>query len=79
MAWRQEGLQGLTPYFCDTFSDMEQVKRGPGRPATGQVPVRTVRVGSVWDEAHEIAKVRGEKFSDVIDSLLKRYVARHKT
>jgi hypothetical protein len=56
---------------------MEQVKRGPGRPATGQVPVRTVRVGPIWDEAHEIAKGRGEKFSDVIDSLLKRYVARH--
>lgn len=57
---------------------MTEVKRGPGRPATGQVPVRTVRVGAVWDEAHEIAKVRGEKFSDVIAALLKRYVARHR-
>ena len=52
--------------------------RGPGRPATGQVPVRTVRVGPVWDEAKALAAERGEKFSDVIDELLKRYVSRHR-
>lgn len=57
---------------------MTEEKRGPGRPATGQVPVRTVRIGAAWDEAHAIAKERGEKFSDVLDTLLKRYVARHR-
>lgn len=53
-------------------------KRGPGRPATGQVPVRTVRIGSAWDEAKALAEQRGEKFSDVLDGLLKRWVARHR-
>ena len=58
--------------ICDTFLGMA------GRPATGQVPVRTVRVGPIWDEAKAVAEEQGEKFSDVIDTLLKRYVARHK-
>jgi hypothetical protein len=53
-------------------------KRGPGRPATGQVPVRTIRIGDVWTEAQAVAKAEGKKFSDVVDELLKRYVARHK-
>jgi hypothetical protein len=52
--------------------------RRPGRPATGQVPVRTVRVGHVWDQAHEIAKARRERFADVVESALSRYVARHR-
>lgn len=53
--------------------------RRPGRPATGQVPVRTVRIGPVWDQAHEIAKARGERFSDVVETALARYVARHRS
>ena len=72
----------FTPNICDTFFVMEETeqtsRRGPGRPATGQVPVRTVRVGPVWEEAQAVAKAEGKKFSDVIDELLKRYVARHK-
>jgi len=54
-------------------------KRGPGRPATGQVPVRTVRIGPVWDEAYALAKERGDRMPDVIEAALKRYIARHRT
>lgn len=53
--------------------------RRPGRPATGQVPVRTVRIGSAWDEAHALAKERGDRMPDIIEAALKRYVARHRT
>jgi len=52
-------------------------KRGPGRPATGHDPVRTVRLGPIWDDARALAKQRGERLSDVIEVALKRYVARH--
>lgn len=33
----------------------EEAKRGPGRPATGETPVRTVRIGDEWDEAIRLA------------------------
>jgi hypothetical protein len=53
-------------------------KRGPGRPATGQVPVRTVRVGPVWDEARALAKEHGDRMPEIIEAALKRYVARRR-
>lgn len=46
-----------------------------GRPATGQTPVRTVRIGDAWDEARANAEADGEKFADVVDRLLRRYNA----
>ncbi len=49
----------------------------PGRPATGQVPVRTVRVGPVWDEAKAVAKAERVRFADVIEVLLQGYVTKH--
>lgn len=51
-----------------------------GRPPKpeGQTPVRTVRIGNVWDEAKAIAEERGEKLPAVIDAALRRYVARHR-
>lgn len=52
--------------------------RRPGRPATGQVPVRTVRVGRIWDQARAVAKERGERFADVVERELVRYVHRHR-
>lgn len=56
---------------------MTEVKRGPGRPATGHNPVRTIRMGDIWTEANELAKSRNERLADVIEQALKRYVARH--
>lgn len=53
--------------------------RGPGRPATGQTPVRTMRVGSIWDQAKAIADARGEKMTAVVEDALRRYVRRHTT
>lgn len=55
---------------------MTEPKRGPGRPATGQKPNRSVRVGPVWDAAKARAKRRGDKFADVVESLLAEYVER---
>jgi hypothetical protein len=46
-----------------------------GRPATGQTPVRTVRIGAAWDEARANAEADGEKFADVLERLLHRYNA----
>lgn len=53
-------------------------KRRRGRPATGSDPVRTVRVGPVWDEARATAKRRGESLATIITTALARYVARHR-
>lgn len=50
----------------------------PGRPATGQTPVRTVRIGRVWTEAKAIADSRQEFLRDVIEVCLRRYIARHR-
>lgn len=49
-------------------------KRRPGRPATGQTPTRSVRIGSIWDRAREIAEQRGEGISTVIERALEDYV-----
>lgn len=56
---------------------MTETNRGPGRPATGHDPVRTIRMGPIWTEANALAKSRGERLSDVIETALKRYVERH--
>jgi hypothetical protein len=54
-------------------------KRRRGRPVTptGTPPVRTVRVGPIWDEAVIIAASRGETVADVIRRTLANYVRRH--
>jgi hypothetical protein len=49
-----------------------------GRPATGQTPVRTVRIGPVWDDALALMKERGDKMPHIIEAALKRYIARHR-
>lgn len=53
--------------------------RGVGRPATGQTPVRTMRIGGIWDEAKAIADRRGEKMTAVVEEALRRYVRKHAT
>lgn len=54
-------------------------KRRPGRPVTtGTSPVRTIRVGQVWEQAAAIAAARGESLPDVVRRSLERYVARHR-
>ena len=44
-----------------------------GRPATGQTPVRSVRVGPEWDEAAATAKADGESMGDLIGRLLRKH------
>ncbi len=57
--------------FC-TYTD------GMPRPATGQTPIRNVRIPDhVWDRAKEIASDRGETLTAVIEAALRRYIARH--
>lgn len=48
-----------------------------GRPRTGQTPVRSVRIGRVWDQAHAVAEERGERLAVIIERLLRRYIANH--
>lgn len=46
------------------------------RPATGQTPVRNVRVpGGLWKAAQEKAKAEGRTMTDVIVAYLRRYVS----
>jgi hypothetical protein len=52
-------------------------KRPRGRPATGQTPTRSIRIGQKWEIAAEIAAARGESMTTVIDRLLDHYIHRH--
>lgn len=61
--------------MCYVYSVTEP--RRAGRPATGQTPVRTLRIGAIWDQARAIADARGEKLTAVIEDALRRYVRRH--
>lgn len=45
-------------------------QRRPGRPATGQTPVRTVRIGNVWDRCMTLAQQRGEKMTALVERAL---------
>lgn len=47
-----------------------------GRPATGQTPLRAVRVSDEdWDSAQAVAKAHGETVSQVIRRALREYAA----
>lgn len=49
------------------------------RPATGQTPIRNVRIPDhVWDAAKTIAEQRGETLTSVIEAALRRYIARNR-
>lgn len=54
---------------------MSETKRRPGRPATGTNPVRSFRMGDVYDQAEAKAEAHDEKLKDVIERLLAVYVA----
>jgi hypothetical protein len=42
-------------------------------------PVRSIRVGSIWETAKAIAEQNGENFADdVVTPALERYVARNR-
>jgi hypothetical protein len=60
------------------MENVEIEKRRPGRPATGHQPTRSVRIGSVWDEAKVIAAGRHESINQVIIRALERYVRQHR-
>jgi hypothetical protein len=53
-------------------------RRGPGRPATGHDPTRSVRIGSAWDEAKAIAHQRGDSLNQIITHALETYIRRHR-
>lgn len=51
-------------------------KRGPGRPATGVTPQRTIRVpDDTWEAARDLAAERGEDLSKVLRRALDEYIA----
>lgn len=51
-----------------------------GRPATGRTPIRNVRIpDDVWKPALDLAKARGETLTSVIETALKRYLARYRS
>jgi hypothetical protein len=59
--------------------DMTDTPRRRGRPATGTTPLRNFRIkDAVYGPAKEIAQARGESLTDVVESALSRYVARHR-
>lgn len=42
-------------------------------------PVRSIRVGEIWETAKQVAEDRGDNFADdVITPALERYVARNR-
>ncbi|MDI9889982.1 hypothetical protein [Microbacterium sp. IEGM 1404] len=42
-------------------------------------PVRSIRVGAVWDAAKAVAEEKGDNFAeDVVTPALERYVARNR-
>jgi hypothetical protein len=58
--------------------DEQPTKRGPGRPATGQTPMRKLRAGAVWDEATVLAKGRKETTTAFVIRAIEREIARVK-
>lgn len=52
-------------------------KRRPGRPATGKTPTRSMRLGSVYEQAKAKAEANGESIAAVVERLLAGYVAGH--
>lgn len=57
--------------------NVNETKRRPGRPATGVTPMRSFRMGTVYDAAAEVAERRGEKLKDVIERKLQEYISEH--
>jgi hypothetical protein len=51
-------------------------KRGPGRPATGQTPAHSIRIGPVWDEAKAAAKADGTTFAVFVEMALRAEIKR---
>jgi hypothetical protein len=45
-------------------------KRRGGRPATGRDPVRSVRIGALWDRCVELATGRGESMTTFVERAL---------
>ncbi|MDQ1206214.1 hypothetical protein [Microbacterium sp. SORGH_AS_0862] len=42
-------------------------------------PVRSIRVGAIWETAQQVAREKGDNFSDdVVTPALERYVARNR-
>jgi hypothetical protein len=44
----------------------------------GVTPIRTVRIGGMWDDASYVATLRGEDVSDVLRAALDTYVRKHR-
>jgi hypothetical protein len=50
--------------------DQPPPKRRPGRPATGRDPVRSVRIGALWDRCVALAASRGESMTTFVERAL---------
>lgn len=58
---------------------MDEVKPKRGRPkgsATGQKPLRTLRVGPLWEQGQEQAKADGITMTALVEEALRREIAR---
>jgi hypothetical protein len=54
-------------------------KRGRGRPqgsTTGQTPLRTAKIGPLWDRSQELAKGQGMTMTAYVEEALRRENAR---
>lgn len=51
-------------------------KRQRGRPATGNAPSRSIRMGPTWDEALALAKERGETMRSFTERALELEIRR---
>lgn len=65
----------LGPNFCVTFLGMTEPRK-VGRPATGQTPVRTLRLGAIWDEAKAAAEADGENLTSLVERAIRRELDR---
>lgn len=73
--------------MCYIFFVTEPDKRGRGRPkkpgGPAPTPVRTLRIGELWDEAEKIAEARKDKMADIVrpsvERALKRYISQHRS
>lgn len=61
--------------FCMTGTP----PRSPGRPATGQTPVKSFRPPTaLWDEFVELATAEGRKHSDALIEAMHDWVRKHR-
>jgi hypothetical protein len=46
-----------------------------GQNDSVKTPIRTIRIGGIWDEAQTVAGVQGDNVPDIVRLALRAYVA----